>query len=192
MGTQLLSPKKGTELPIFGPFLLSPNSWMDQDGTWYGGRFQPRRLCVRWGPSFPSPKGAQSPQFSANVRCGQTAGCMKTPLGTEVDLGPGHIVLDGSQLCAKWAQHPPPIFSAGVYCGHGRPSQLLLSSCFVRSSASCLSSLMFNKAVAVVAAMDKEVLHWYCIFMAALCNRGAIIFLPCDFYCLSSIFFFLA
>jgi len=27
------------------------------------------------------------------------------------------------------------------------------------------------------------------IFMAALCNRGAIIFLPCDFY-LSSIFFF--
>jgi len=29
--------------------------------------------------------------------CGQTAGWMKTPLGTEVDLGPGHIVLDGSQ-----------------------------------------------------------------------------------------------
>jgi len=26
---------------------------------------------------------------------GQTAGWMKTPLGTEVDLGPGHIVLDG-------------------------------------------------------------------------------------------------
>jgi len=29
---------------------------------------------------------------------------MKTPLGTEVDLGgPGHIVLDGSQLSAKEA-----------------------------------------------------------------------------------------
>jgi len=26
--------------------------------------------------------------------CGQTAGWMKTPLGTEVDLGAGHIVLD--------------------------------------------------------------------------------------------------
>jgi len=29
------------------------------------------------------------------VYCGQMAGWMKTPLGTEVDLGPGHIVLDG-------------------------------------------------------------------------------------------------
>jgi len=30
------------------------------------------------------------------------------------------------------------------------------------------------------------------LIMAALCNRGAIIFLPCSFYLLSSIFFFLA
>jgi len=29
------------------------------------------------------------------------------------------------------------------------------------------------------------------LFMAALCNRGAIIFLPCDFF-LSSIFFYLS
>jgi len=56
-------PQKGTEPPIFGPFLLSLNGWMDQDDTWYGGRPQPRRLCVRWGPSFPSPKGAQSPIY---------------------------------------------------------------------------------------------------------------------------------
>ena len=34
-----------------------------------------------------------NPQFSAHVYCGQTAGWMKTPLGTEVDLGPDHIVL---------------------------------------------------------------------------------------------------
>jgi len=87
-------PKKGTEPPIFGPFLLLPNGWMNQDGTWHGGRPQPRQRCVRWGPSFPSPKGAL-PQLLSNVRCGQTTGWMKTPLGTEVDLGPGHIVLDG-------------------------------------------------------------------------------------------------
>jgi len=37
--------------PIFGPYLLQPNGWMDQDATWYGGRPQPRRLCVRWEPS---------------------------------------------------------------------------------------------------------------------------------------------
>jgi len=51
------------------------------------------------------------------------------PLGTEVDLGPGHIVLDGSQLPAKGAQQLP-FFSAHVYCGHGRPSQLLLNPCW--------------------------------------------------------------
>ena len=32
---------------------------------------------------------------------------MKTPLGTEVDLGPGHIVLDGVPAAAKGAQQPP-------------------------------------------------------------------------------------
>jgi len=55
---------------------------------------------------------------------------MKMPLGTEVDLGSGHIMLDGDLA-------PPPremgtaapLFSAHVYCGHGRPSQPLLSSC---------------------------------------------------------------
>jgi len=66
-------------------------------------------------------------QFLAPVYCGQTAGWMKTPLGTEVDLGPGHNVLE---LCMKRAQQPS-IFSAGVYCGHGCPSQLLLSPCYI-------------------------------------------------------------
>jgi len=45
----------------------------------------------------PTLKGAQppfSPQFSAHVYCGQTAGWMKTPRRTDVDLSPGHIVLD--------------------------------------------------------------------------------------------------
>jgi len=80
-------------------------------------------------PATPRTEGTPTTrQFLADVYCGQTAGWMKTPLGTEVDLGPGHIVLDGSQLCAKRVQQPL-IFSARVYCGHGRPSQLLLSSC---------------------------------------------------------------
>jgi len=50
-------PKKGAEPPIFGPYLLWPNGWMDQDGTWYGGRPQPMGLCVRCGPSPPPQKG---------------------------------------------------------------------------------------------------------------------------------------
>jgi len=57
-------------LPIFGLFLLCPNGWMHQDATRYGGRPQPRRVCVRWGPS-PLPKrgdGAASPIFRVEVR----------------------------------------------------------------------------------------------------------------------------
>ena len=61
--------------PIFGPYLLQPNGWMDQDATWYGGRPQPRRLCVRWGSRSTLPKngGTAPPQFSAPFYCGQTA-----------------------------------------------------------------------------------------------------------------------
>ena len=33
---------------------------MDEADTWHGGRPQPRRVCVRWGPS-PLPQKGQSP-----------------------------------------------------------------------------------------------------------------------------------
>jgi len=55
-------PQKGVD----PQFSLSPNGWMHQHAIWYGGRPQPRRLCIIWGPSFPSPKGAQPPVF---VQC---------------------------------------------------------------------------------------------------------------------------
>ena len=53
-------PKGHSPHPIFGPYLLRPNGCMDQDATWYGGRPQPRGLCIKWGPSPP-------PKFSAHV-----------------------------------------------------------------------------------------------------------------------------
>jgi len=112
MGTLLPLPKKGTEPPtqIFGPCLLCPNGLMHHDATWYGGRPQPRVLCVGWGPSPLPKKGAQlPPQFSAHVYCGQTAGWIKMALGVEVGLGPGHIVLDGepAPLTQKGCRAPP-------------------------------------------------------------------------------------
>jgi len=39
------------------------DGWMDQGGTWHGGRLRPWPHCVRWGPSSTSPKGAQPPNF---------------------------------------------------------------------------------------------------------------------------------
>jgi len=50
-------PKKRTEPPNFGPFILWPNGCMYQDTTWCGGRPQPMQHCVRWGPSSPPLKG---------------------------------------------------------------------------------------------------------------------------------------
>jgi len=51
---------------------------------------------------------------------------MKTPLGTEVDLGPGHIVLDGDPAPSAKDAQQTPLFGL-VYCVHGRSSQLLLN-----------------------------------------------------------------
>ena len=50
---------------------------------------------VRSGPSTLPKKGADPPQFSAHVYCGQTAAWIKMPLGTDVGLGLRVIVLDG-------------------------------------------------------------------------------------------------
>ena len=49
--------------------------------------------------------------------CGQTVGWIKMPLGKEVGLGPGHIVLDGDPVGTQPATAAPPHFSVHVYCG---------------------------------------------------------------------------
>jgi len=62
---------KGAQPPIFGPCLLLPNGWMDQDTTWHRGRPRPRPHCVRWGHSSLR-KGHRNPLFSVHVYCSQT------------------------------------------------------------------------------------------------------------------------
>jgi len=60
LGTEVgLGP--GYILLDWDPFLLWPNRWMHQDASRYAGRPQPRRVCVRWGPSPLSQKGAEPP-----------------------------------------------------------------------------------------------------------------------------------
>ena len=107
-------PPKGHSPLIFGPCLVWSNGWMDQDATWYGGRPQPRRLCVRWRPRSTVPKkGAEPPpQFLAHFYFGQTAGCIKMPLGMDVGLSPGDVALDGDPvlLLNKSAEPFPPNF----------------------------------------------------------------------------------
>jgi len=92
-----LFPKRGTAAPNFGPCLLWPNGSIDQDATWYRCRPQPRPHCVRWGPSSRR-KGHSSLPILADVYCGQTAGWIRIPHGTEVGLGPGDVVLECSRF----------------------------------------------------------------------------------------------
>jgi len=67
----------------------------------------PGHIVLDGDPAPPKGYSAQtSLQFSARVCCGQTAGWIKMPLGTEVDLDPGQIVYTAA-----------PLFSAHVYCG---------------------------------------------------------------------------
>jgi len=44
------------------------------------------------------------------VYCGQTVGRIKMKLGTEVGLGPGHIVLDRDPAVLPKGAQPPPNF----------------------------------------------------------------------------------
>ena len=84
------------------------NGWMDQDEIWHEGRSRSRSQCIRWGPN--SPKKGHSPQFSAHAYCGQTAGWIKMPLGTEVGLDPGDIVLHGDPSPPQKGTQQPPLF----------------------------------------------------------------------------------
>ena len=68
-------------------------------------------------------------QLLAHVYCGQTAGWIKMALGTEVYLGPDHIVFTGTKLSRRKGHSSPPLFGPCLLWLNGRPSQLLLSSC---------------------------------------------------------------
>jgi len=116
MGNQLPSPKKGAEPPVFGPFLLSPNDWMNQDGTWHGGGAWSKPHCARWGPSSPPQKRGQPPIFgpfllSPDGWMHQHAtwyGCRPQPRRLCVRWGPGFHSPKGAQS---------PQFSANIRCG---------------------------------------------------------------------------
>jgi len=88
---------------------------MDQDETWHSCRPRPWPHCVRWGPSSPPPKGGTASQFSAHICCGQMAGWIKMPLGMQVGLSQGHIVLDGDP--APLPQRAQPPILAHICCG---------------------------------------------------------------------------
>ena len=97
-------------LSVCGVRALWPNGWTDQDETWQAGRPRPWSDCVRWGPSSPSPKGAQpSPIFGPYLL--RPNGCMvKMSLGMELGLSPGGFVLVGDPALPSTKRAEPPNF----------------------------------------------------------------------------------
>jgi len=59
--------------------------------------------------------------------CGQTVGWIKIPLGTEVGVGPGHIVLDGDTAPPTergTTASLPPLFGPCLLWPNGRPTPI--------------------------------------------------------------------
>jgi len=128
MGTPILLPKKGAEPSIFDTCLFWPNGWMDQRGrqlsahiccgqmaAWIKMPFGTELglgLCdivLDVDPAPPPLGGHSPPQFSANVRCVQTAVWTNMPLvSMEVGLGPGDFVFDVDRATTSKKGTPTP------------------------------------------------------------------------------------
>ena len=102
-------PKKGGTAPNFRPISIVAKR--------LDGSICHLVHCARWGPSSPplAKKGTVR-QFSADVYCGQTAVCIRIPLGKEVHLSLGDIVLDGDTAPPPLKGHSPQ-FSVHVRYG---------------------------------------------------------------------------
>jgi len=101
-------PKKEAEPPIFGPRLLWPNGWMEQDGTWHGGRPWSSPDCARWRHSSPPQKRGQNPPpnfrsiFIVAIRL-HGSRCHLVRIG----LGLRNIVFDVDPATPRKRAHPP-------------------------------------------------------------------------------------
>ena len=86
--------------------VLWPNGWIDQDATWYEDRPWPRRRCVTWRSTSPPKKGAQPPQFSADVCCGETVAHLSNCWAVVNFLGGGMLFTEHTLIA-----HSPHRFS---------------------------------------------------------------------------------
>jgi len=90
------------------------------------------------------------------------------PLGTEVGLGPGLVVLDRDPAAPTEMGTTAPTFGPCVLWSNGRPSQQLLSSC--QTSAHLAKQKKTNKVDAVCDNLSTELsLQRNAIFRCRIC-----------------------
>ena len=85
--------QRGTA-PNFRPMSVVAK-WLDGSRCHLIPRSTSAQATLCWMETQLHPYKGRSPQFSAHVCCGQMVRWIQMPLGTEVGLVPGHIVLDG-------------------------------------------------------------------------------------------------
>ena len=109
--------------------VLSPNGWMDQYVTWYGGRPRPGHIALGLDGDPAPPKGAQQPPLFGP--CLLWPNCRMVQDSTWHRDRPQprrHCVRWGSSFYPTESGTIAPTFWQCVLWPNGRPSQQLLSS----------------------------------------------------------------
>jgi len=110
--------------PHFGPCLLWHNVWMDQEYHLVRRYASTQATLCEMQACVCKPR-----PLSIVAKWLDGSGYQsRIPLGTEVDLSPGDIVLDGDPALLTERGTATPTFWPTLPW-HGRPSQQLLSSC---------------------------------------------------------------
>jgi len=117
---------------------------MDEDATWYGSRPRPRPHCILGGVLAlrESPLPLPSNRHHRNNGDCQSIKALRER-GTAARS----------------------LFSAHVYCGHGRPSQLLLSSCSVYD---CIPLYTISDATPIYMNKDLHI-SYFCHIQSDEC-----------------------
>jgi len=85
---------------------------MDQDVIWYGDRPRPNHIVLDGDPAPPTERDTAAPR--PLVYCGETAGWIRVPLGTEVGLATD---ASASSIAFSIHEHPRqlvPNFNVGA------------------------------------------------------------------------------
>ena len=127
---------------------------MDQDATWCAAiGLGPGHIVLDGDPPTPPPhqkRGHSSPPpapNSAHVCCGQTAGRINMPLGTEAGLGPGDTVLEGDPAPPKKG-HSTPTFRPMSIVAKRSPLSATAEILFCFAAKSVRNRL-FNRATSI-------------------------------------------
>jgi len=131
-------PHKGHSASIFGPCLLWPNGWMDQDAIWYGGRLRPRNhvidgVQIAHGTGNFGERGAHCKvQELSAVSCAKTAEPIDLPFGLWIRVGRRKHKFNSIRQRSPMFPPMANTIELSVWCGDANLCQITLTTCYYR------------------------------------------------------------